>query len=154
MPASLIKKIAVILNSISPNKNFAHNVVQKLSNDFDVQLFATRSPDDAVTLAHCARAKKFDAIIAAGGDGTLHQVVNGLLQEDDHEENLPYLGMLPLGSGNDFARTLGISSNYNELIKRLKTPSAQKIDVGKIEFHGKWQTGEILCKRSIRGIRP
>ena len=49
-----------------------------------------------------------ETVVAAGGDGTLHLVVNGLMDAGDDANSRPALGVLPLGTGNDFARTLGI----------------------------------------------
>lgn len=134
MPFPEIKKVAVILNSTSSSRSLVAECVKKLSREFQTELFETRTADDAVTLASCAVEKKFDAIIAAGGDGTLHQVVNGVLQGREQQEQLLCIGVLPIGSGNDFARSICVSNNSDELIALLRRSSVQRIDVGRVEF--------------------
>jgi len=65
--------------------------------------FCTKRPDESVEeLAHRAVSEGFERIVVAGGDGTLNHVVNGLAADLDRIE----LGLLPLGTGNDFARSL------------------------------------------------
>ncbi|MEX0821707.1 MAG: diacylglycerol kinase family protein [Rhodothermales bacterium] len=59
---------------------------------------------DAVEMAVEAAGEGFDVVVAGGGDGTVNEVVNGLLRCDDR----PTLGVLPFGTGNDFARMLDI----------------------------------------------
>ena len=55
-----------------------------------------------------AQASEYDTVLVLGGDGVIHEAVNGLMRLD--ESARPRLGVLPLGSGNDFARTLGVAS--------------------------------------------
>ena len=55
-----------------------------------------------------AQATAYDTVLVLGGDGVVHETVNGLMQLDAQER--PRLGVLPLGSGNDFARTAGIAA--------------------------------------------
>ena len=55
-----------------------------------------------------AQASEYDTVLVLGGDGVIHEAVNGLMRLD--ESARPLLGVLPLGSGNDFARTLGVAS--------------------------------------------
>ncbi len=50
-------------------------------------------------------------ILSAGGDGTLFQVLNGVLNGRENHQDLPLLGLIPLGSGNDFGRTIGASQD-------------------------------------------
>ena len=74
-------KVAVVLNGISLEKdNFYRNYFPAISIVCTPQIFETRSANDAIALASKAVDKRFDIIFAAGGDGTLNQVVNGVLQ--------------------------------------------------------------------------
>jgi len=70
--------------------------------EFDV--VATSAPLEAVTLAENA-SKKYSAVIAVGGDGTVHEVVNGLLRASNEREAIS-LGVIPLGNGDDFAKVI------------------------------------------------
>ena len=75
---------------------------------FETSTHATIGEGDAVLAARDAVERGFDVVIAAGGDGTLNEVINGLAEQP----NRPILGILPLGTTNDFARALGIPHNY------------------------------------------
>lgn len=79
-----------------------------VTDAFDIEL--TRAPLDAVDIA--AAAGGMDTVIALGGDGLIHEVVNGLMAIDERDR--PRLGIIPMGSGNDFARTLGCTFNHPE----------------------------------------
>lgn len=66
----------------------------------------TTRRDEATEIA--AQASEYDTVLVLGGDGVIHEAVNGLMRLS--ESARPRLGVLPLGSGNDFARTLGVAS--------------------------------------------
>jgi diacylglycerol kinase (ATP) len=89
----------------------------------------TEGHGHAVELAAAASKEGIDAVVALGGDGTVHEAVNGLMQVD--EARRPRLGVVPLGSGNDFAGGLGISldppSALNGILRGGKTKS---VDIG------------------------
>ncbi len=98
-----------------------------------VEVRVSRYPGHAVSLAAEARTD-CDYLIAAGGDGTLSEVVNGCLQgaDDDPERELPCLGVVPLGSANDFARTLGVENCPEALADQIASNSSRAIDVGRL----------------------
>lgn len=79
--------------------------------DFELTLIYTEGPGDGGRAA--AEAADYDTVIASGGDGIIHEVVGGLMRID--ADRRPRLGVVPLGSGNDFARTLGLPRNKVEL---------------------------------------
>src|SRR5690349_15980440 len=127
--------IAIILNGISLEKNdFYKTVLPVLQESFSVEVFETRSRNDAVTLSSKAVDKKFDVIVAAGGDGTTHQVINGVLEGRELYRDLPTLAVFPVGTGNDFARSLSVVSSADQLVFLLKTFTPKKLDVGKVEY--------------------
>ena len=88
----------------------------------------TSYPTHATELARQAGESGYSLVIAVGGDGTVHEVVNGLMQVPP--ETRPRLGIVPVGSGNDFAHTLGLSSTPAEALKRIYSGQSRRIDVG------------------------
>ena len=69
---------------------------------------------------------KADVIIAAGGDGTVHEVVNGMLG------GTAALAVIPIGSGNDFVKMLDLPKEPDEAIEVIRQNQRKKIDIGKI----------------------
>ncbi len=89
-------------------------------------------PTHATTLSKQAAEDGYDLVIAAGGDGTVHEVINGLMQVP--AEIRPRVGIIPLGSGNDFAHTIGIRMNPPEALKQVFTGRASPIDLGRFDI--------------------
>jgi len=93
-------------------------------------------PGDAERLARRAVDEGFDTVIAAGGDGTANQVINGLLSPPQEKiaADLPTFGILPLGTGNDFARTLGMPlDDLVAMIEVLADGRTVPADVARVE---------------------
>ena len=128
-------RIAVILNGISLERQyFYRKVVPMLRLVYETEVFETLSRNDAFSLASKAVDSHYDIIIAAGGDGTLHQVVNGILKGREGYKNLPALVVFPVGTGNDFARTLNIPSDPVKLVQLLQKFEPQYLDVGEVHY--------------------
>jgi diacylglycerol kinase (ATP) len=128
-------KIAIILNGISLRKKFVyHEILPALKPLAEVEVFETLTQHDAVLLASKAVDKHFDIVMAAGGDGTVHQVLNGMLEDREGANNLPILGVIPIGSGNDLARALNLQARVNTIIELVKELQPRKIDIGKISY--------------------
>jgi YegS/Rv2252/BmrU family lipid kinase len=100
----------------------------------NVEVLETLSKNDGVSLASKATLQYPDLILAAGGDGTLNQVVNGVLTGREAEVKLPVIGLIPMGSGNDFARTAGLKADAKQLLSLVTRFEPRKIDVGKVNF--------------------
>ncbi len=75
------------------------------TDDFELRL--TQAPGDGMRMAR--EFADFDTIVALGGDGIIHEVANGLMAVASRER--PALAVVPVGSGNDFARTIGAATN-------------------------------------------
>lgn len=89
---------------------------------------STSGPAEAVSLA--AKAGAYDTVLALGGDGVIHEVANGLMQLSTGER--PVFGIVPVGSGNDYARTLGMSSrSVEEAVTQLLAARVHLADVGR-----------------------
>lgn len=87
----------------------------------------TTGPGNATQIARASTG--FDTVLALGGDGVIHEVVNGLMQIGDALR--PRLGVIPLGSGNDYARTLGMAANAPERsLGQVLQGTFRRLDVG------------------------
>jgi YegS/Rv2252/BmrU family lipid kinase len=96
-------------------------------------LKATNAPGDARRLAQAAAATGYDIIAAAGGDGTVNEVLNGIGDEPDGFSRVR-LGVLPLGTVNVFARELNIPLRLEGAWKVLKRAQEMKIDLGRADY--------------------
>jgi diacylglycerol kinase (ATP) len=88
---------------------------------------------------HLARERAFDAdvVVAVGGDGTAHEVANGLLTAGLQSDRTPAaLGVLPVGSGNDFVKMLGLADGLNGAIATLANGRLRRFDVGRVSWDG------------------
>lgn len=95
-------------------------------------------PTHGIELARQAAEEGYDLVVAIGGDGTAHEVVNGLMQTP--AERRPALGVVPMGSGNDFSHALGISHQPLEALRQVFTGTPAPIDLGKVtDGHGRSQ---------------
>jgi len=115
-------------------------VIEKLLGSIPHDMVETTSPGHAVELA--ANATGYDVVVAVGGDGTVHEVLNGLMRHP--AETRPALGVLPTGSGNDTCRTLGIPFDVSEATLILATGEQVRFDVGEcngIYFNNSFAAG-------------
>jgi len=87
---------------------------------------ATEGEGDATASAAEAIDNGYDMIIAAGGDGTLNEVINGMADKPER----PPLGIIPLGTTNDFARALGIPRNWEDACSIITRQTTRVIDLG------------------------
>jgi diacylglycerol kinase (ATP) len=89
---------------------------------------STIGEGDATLAAAEAVERGFDLIIAAGGDGTLNEVISGMADKEER----PPLGILPLGTTNDFARAMSIPRNWEAACDLIIRNYKKSIDVGKV----------------------
>ncbi|MGV8082914.1 MAG: diacylglycerol/lipid kinase family protein [Coriobacteriia bacterium] len=73
-----------------------------------------------------AQSTGFDTIVAVGGDGTVHEVINGVMANPSR----PAFGVIPTGSGNDYARTLGMSTDLTTAMGQLVSAPVKRLDLG------------------------
>jgi diacylglycerol kinase (ATP) len=93
-------------------------------------------PTHAIELARQAAEEGYELVISAGGDGTAHEVINGLMQVPT--ERRPPLGVVPLGSGNDFSHALGMNPQPALALRQIFTGKTRRIDIGRMsEGHGR-----------------
>jgi YegS/Rv2252/BmrU family lipid kinase len=89
----------------------------------------------AAELAEAAARDGWPAVVAVGGDGTVHETVNGLMNAADGGPSVP-LGIVGVGSGNDFARLAGVPTDPAEAVRRLVRAGPRAVDVGSV--NGQW----------------
>ena len=105
------------------------------TNGFEV--LRTTGPGDATRIAREARG--FDTLVALGGDGVIHEVVCGLMALPRTAR--PLLGVIPMGSGNDYARTLGMARNDVEAaFAQLVRGRARPVEIGLVNGQPFMQT--------------
>ncbi|MGH7859144.1 MAG: diacylglycerol/lipid kinase family protein, partial [Candidatus Binatia bacterium] len=102
----------------------------------DADLLTTERPGHAVGLARDARRTGAEMVVAVGGDGTVNEVVNGLLA-DGPGNDVPVLGVVPAGSGCDYAKTFDIPSDVEAAVRLLASDApVRMVDAGEISFAG------------------
>ena len=107
--------------------------VQQALDDAGIETESVVSEDrgHAIELARRAALAGWDLVVAAGGDGTINEVVNGLMQAEAGGAT-SRLGVMPIGSGNDFAASLGIPLNLRQAAQRLTLGQTRRVDVGQV----------------------
>lgn len=101
-------------------------VCSLLEGNLDYDLVFTERPGHATDLA--AGATGFGAVMAVGGDGTVHEVLNGIMRVAAPRR--PALTLLPTGSGNDYRRTLGLSTDLATAVRQIMGGVRKRMDVG------------------------
>lgn len=115
------------------------NDLRPIAQEFKGELTwsGTVYPTHAIELAKQAAEEGYDLVVAMGGDGTVHEVMNGLMQVPENKR--PLMGVVPIGSGNDFAYSMGITQKpAHALMHALKAEKIQAIDIGLMtDQHGR-----------------
>jgi diacylglycerol kinase (ATP) len=99
--------------------------------DVDFDLVCTAGSDHAIELAREAALGGYSPVVAAGGDGAIGEVVNGLMQAAGDQVAGP-LAIIPLGSANDFIQTLGTPADLKGACQLLRKGQVRTIDVGRV----------------------
>jgi diacylglycerol kinase family enzyme len=111
-------------------------IAAALSNSLDLDIVHTSGRGDAIEIGACAKVNEYELVIGLGGDGTLNELANGILQ-NGADLTSPILAAVPGGNANVFARNLGLPNDAVEATAQLLNSIEQKnihtIGVGKIE---------------------
>ncbi|MEY2507719.1 MAG: diacylglycerol kinase [Verrucomicrobiota bacterium] len=120
--------ISVILNPSAGSAADLDDIVTRIGRLRGAEIRLTSKPGSAARLAKTALRKGRELIIAAGGDGTLNEVINGI------GENLgdAAVGLIPLGTGNDFARTIGVPADIEEAIDLIRAGETRAVDLVRV----------------------
>jgi len=112
--------------------------IETLAGKFfsDHRTLVTDGPGRATEYARQSLQDGYSHLVCVGGDGTLNEVVNGLLSLKVEKTRRPKLGYLPLGTGSDLAKTLGLSANLETGMRNIANSSGKWVDVGRATFVG------------------
>lgn len=124
----------------------SHSIVPKVE--------LTRCPGDATRIARTAVVGGGRFIIAVGGDGTVHEVVNGLIDAETgkHLGDDPVLGVVPSGSGCDLVRTFGLDRSPEVVARHLAGAATHRIDVGRIRLRSADGTSTVRLFLNIAEV--
>jgi diacylglycerol kinase (ATP) len=98
----------------------------------DYDLRVTQGVWHAAELARDAGSAGYDVVVAAGGDGTVNEVVNGLMLAHERGEELPTMGVLSIGRGNDFSYGADVPGDLAACVEVLAAGFVRPMDVGRI----------------------
>ncbi|MCS6963574.1 diacylglycerol/lipid kinase family protein [Thermoflexus sp.] len=111
-----------------------------------MEVVFTQEPGHATLLAQQGLEAGFTTIVGVGGDGTLHEILNGLPLENPERMRTIRLGMLPLGTGSDFVRTFGLPRDPIAAALRVREGRACLVDVGQVTCQ---RAGETITRYFI-----
>ncbi|SHJ80865.1 diacylglycerol kinase (ATP) [Dethiosulfatibacter aminovorans DSM 17477] len=128
-----MEKYLVVYNPSSGKEMGQQKMFQIAKNlltdeDISMTFIATKKKGDAIEAAKHGCSEGYDMIIACGGDGTINEAVNGIMQSPSKTK----LAILPTGTINDFATYMRIPSSIKEFTKMLKNKKTNMVDVGKV----------------------
>jgi len=134
-----LEPIKVILNPAA-GRGYGARAEPKLRRCLEAEglsfdLVRTTGPWHAADLAEQAARDRFQTIIAAGGDGTVNEIINGLMAAAG-DGPLPRMGVIPAGSGSDFASGIGLPAGLEEACHRVAQNITRTIDIGRVTAAG------------------
>jgi len=143
-----VTKYKIIANPNAGHGKGAHAIPEiereliRLGLDFN--LVRTERVGHAIALARQASLDGYEVVVAAGGDGTINEVLNGLMEARKESKNRPALGVLCSGRGNDFAPCVNIPEDLAGAFQVLKDDHRRMIDIGLV-FGGKFPQGRYFA---------
>jgi YegS/Rv2252/BmrU family lipid kinase len=139
-------KIAFLINRTVRKHDKIVREIETVFKGMDIKFFHSEYPAHIMALAGTAIQRGYKYIIAVGGDGTLNESINGIIQAfkvglSDSPESYNWegvadikIGLLPAGTGNDFSRTTGITGKAEHLLALIKGNRTQQVDIGLASF--------------------
>lgn len=136
--AGAYMKVKVILNPYANRwraKSRLDEVKAALTAvDIPPDIVVTEAPGAGIVVAADAAQAGYDAVVAAGGDGTINEVVNGLVRAAGDGPTVPF-GILPLGTANDFSDLVGLPRPLPACATIIASEHTRSIDVGRVNAH-------------------
>lgn len=128
--------------AIKDYKNTIETLLHRYLGDFSVKF--TSGVGDAARFAY--KGERYDRVICVGGDGTLNELVNGL-----HNADLDTpIGLVSVGTGNDFKKTLGLVGSYEYMIKRIASGKPKAFDLLEATYKG--LDGKMITRLAVNII--
>lgn len=143
---NITQRYLIILNPVAGKGKAAgkRHLIEKALNESgaEYEITVTQGIEHAMHLAEDAGENGFTVAVAAGGDGTVNEVINGLMQAKQKGKKVCILGVLAIGRGNDFACGARIPSDLDKALQVLVAGHQQGMDVGRVSGgyypHGKY----------------
>ncbi len=131
------KYAEIVINPAAGNgrgKRIAQSILQRIkaSGDFELNISFTKEKDEATSIARKAISDGASIIIAAGGDGTINEVVNGFYFQGKSINPLCELGIINCGTGGGFSKSLHSPAQIDGQIEQILNPGISVLDLGKI----------------------
>lgn len=129
-----LAKICIIVNPVA-GKGAGRKAIPEItacleSLGIDHDLIVTEYPEHAIVLAEQAGSNGHTTVVAVGGDGTVNEVINGLMRAANDHRLTANLAVIPVGRGNDFSFGMGVPQDLKAACKLLAEGKTRKIDVG------------------------
>ena len=126
----------IIVNPVSGNRDGekkAFYIASLITDHQDVQIIVTKKPGDAENITYSAIKSGVTEIIICGGDGTIHEVINTVMQESN-ARYYTKIGIIPAGTCNNFAHDLNLPFNLNNIIDVILKNNIRKVDLANIGY--------------------
>lgn len=129
-----MEKIAIIVNPIA-GKGAANRAIPEIESEMQrlgvpYDLIITSHRGHAIDLSREAGANGYQTVVATGGDGTVNEVINGLMQAKNDGHQIAHLAVIPVGRGNDFSFGMGIPPKLTDACQIIRDGKTRQIDVG------------------------
>lgn len=129
----MLDKVLIIANPTAGKEQadvYAQSLqkVLQTTHQAEADINYTEKPGDATKWAALAYQSGYDSVFALGGDGTVAEVVQGLMQNEER----PNFGFIPLGTVNDLARALGYHLDPQQAVEAIKSVRLSTLDIGKV----------------------
>jgi len=143
-------RVKVILNPYA-NRWGAKAQAQATADAFraagvECDLVITETPGQGTPVAEAAAREGYDAVIAAGGDGTINEIINGVIRAAGDGPTRPF-GIVPLGTANDFNLMAGLPDTIEESVRVIAAGRTRQIDAGQVN-------GRYFINNSAAAMEP
>ena len=149
----MLTKWFVVVNPTSGNgaskKKWPAIYTELKHQNFEFEFVFTEYEKHSITLVQNAIKQGYTKLICVGGDGTIHNFVNAVLKLKPKNILEIKIGIIPIGTGNDWVKTYNISKNYKEAINIIKAEKTIQQDIGKLQISA---TGKEVYFNNLAGI--